>query len=111
MSGKSQYFGLTGTALNILIGALAGIDFMLFGYDQGVMGGLLDLPSFVRSYREGKESATSINLSVSQVKTFPEIDLGAEGLTTSQKNHRSTIQGVQFSREVFSFGLLKLMSK
>lgn len=49
MMGKSRYLGLNGTRLNIAIGILAGLDFMLFGYDQGVMGGLLDLPSFVRS--------------------------------------------------------------
>lgn len=46
---KKSYFGLTGTTLNVAIGVLAGLDFLLFGYDQGVMGGLLDLPSFVRS--------------------------------------------------------------
>lgn len=48
MFGKSRYFDFTGTRLNIAIGVLAGLDFLLFGYDQGVMGGLLDLPSFVR---------------------------------------------------------------
>lgn len=51
----------------------------LFGYDQGVMGGLLTLASFV--------------------KTFPEIDAtatteSAQHLNASQKTHRSTIQGV-----------------
>lgn len=50
----------------------------LFGYDQGVMGGLLTLASFV--------------------KTFPEIDTTtatetAQRLNASQKTHRSTIQG------------------
>lgn len=50
----------------------------LFGYDQGVMGGLLTLSSFV--------------------KTFPEIDTTdatemAQHLNASQKTHRSTIQG------------------
>ena len=50
----------------------------LFGYDQGVMGGLLTLNSFV--------------------KTFPEIDTTAttemaQHLNASQKTHRSTIQG------------------
>ena len=48
MFGKARYLGFTGTRLNIAIGVLAGLDFLLFGYDQGVMGGLLDLPSFVR---------------------------------------------------------------
>ncbi|KAK0517404.1 hypothetical protein JMJ35_000559 [Cladonia borealis] len=79
MFGNSRYFGLRGIKLNIAIGALAGLDFLLFGYDQGVMGGLLDLPSFV--------------------KIFPEIDTtaateAAEGLTPSQQTHRSTIQGI-----------------
>ncbi len=49
MLARERYFGFTGITLNIAIGLLAGLDFMLFGYDQGVMGGLLDLPSFVRS--------------------------------------------------------------
>lgn len=54
---KKSYFGLTGTTLNVAIGVLAGLDFLLFGYDQGVMGGLLDLPSFVRS--DGKKGCYS----------------------------------------------------
>ena len=54
--GKSRYFGLTGTRLNIAIGILAGLDFLLFGYDQGVMGGILDLPSFVRKNRKRNRS-------------------------------------------------------
>ena len=50
MFGKARYFGLKGLKLNVAVGALAGLDFLLFGYDQGVMGGLLALPSFVRIY-------------------------------------------------------------
>ncbi|MCJ1259265.1 hypothetical protein MMC24_007101 [Lignoscripta atroalba] len=76
----TRYFGLTGTRLNVAIGALAGLDFFLFGYDQGVMGGLLTLPSFV--------------------KTFPEIDVtqaAQANLTSAQTNHRSTIQGISVS--------------
>lgn len=54
------------------------IENRLFGYDQGVMGGLLTLSSFV--------------------KTFPEIDTTtatetAQHLNASQQTHRSTIQG------------------
>lgn len=30
--------GLNGTQLQIAIGVLAGMDFLLFGYDQGVTG-------------------------------------------------------------------------
>lgn len=34
MVGK-RYYGLTGTKLNIAVGVIAGLDFLLFGYDQG----------------------------------------------------------------------------
>ncbi|KAL9133312.1 MAG: hypothetical protein Q9175_005506 [Cornicularia normoerica] len=79
MFGNSRYFGLKGTKLNVAVGVLAGLDFLLFGFDQGVMGGLLTLSSFV--------------------KTFPEIDTTvttetAQHLNGSQKTHRSTIQGI-----------------
>ncbi|RFU23634.1 hypothetical protein B7463_g12704, partial [Scytalidium lignicola] len=78
MFGLPLYFGLHGKNLRLAIAFLAGLDFFLFGYDQGVMGGLLTLPSFV--------------------KTFPEIDLvNTQGLSGSQLNHRSTIQGISVS--------------
>lgn len=34
MVGK-KYYGLTGTKLNVAVGVIAGLDFLLFGYDQG----------------------------------------------------------------------------
>ncbi|EGD91270.2 hypothetical protein H112_01065 [Trichophyton rubrum D6] len=77
MGVGSRYFGLRGTKLNIAIGIIAGLDFLLFGYDQGVMGGLLTLHSFE--------------------KVFPEIatsNSAVAGLTKAEKNHRSTIQGI-----------------
>lgn len=87
MFGGGRYFGLRGWNLNLAVGIIAGkeyarillilitddtpgIDFFLFGYDQGVMGGLLTLGSFVR--------------------TFPEIDAIAHPNDT----HMSTIQGI-----------------
>ena len=49
-SGKSSeivtFLGLTGVKLNLLIAICAGVGFVLFGYDQGVMGSLLTLPPF-----------------------------------------------------------------
>lgn len=69
MFGK-RFLGLTGSKLNIAVSVIAGLDFLLFGYDQGVMGGLLTLPSFLH--------------------TFPEIDVEA----ASNKSHASTIQGI-----------------
>ncbi|KAM3549937.1 hypothetical protein ARSEF4850_008595 [Beauveria asiatica] len=46
MFGIPRYFGFRGRALNMAISSLGSLDFLLFGYDQGVTGGLLDLPSF-----------------------------------------------------------------
>ncbi|KAF2748354.1 sugar transporter family protein [Sporormia fimetaria CBS 119925] len=71
MFGK-QYMGLRGSSLNWAISIIAGVDFFLFGYDQGVMGGLLTLGSFVR--------------------TFPEIDVSAAA--PEDRSHVSTIQGI-----------------
>ncbi|KAI9644204.1 hypothetical protein NHQ30_007558 [Ciborinia camelliae] len=81
MFGGRKYFGLRGQKLNLAVTTVAGLDFALFGYDQGVMlpvsglglqslrGGLLTLPSFV--------------------KTFPEIDT-----VHDTSNYTSTIQGI-----------------
>ncbi|KAI0914226.1 general substrate transporter [Ustulina deusta] len=41
------FFGLRGHALNYAVGFVAGCDFLLFGYDQGVMGGILTMPQFL----------------------------------------------------------------
>ncbi|KAL4881688.1 general substrate transporter [Aspergillus karnatakaensis] len=45
-----KYLGLQGNALQIAIGVIAGMDFLLFGYDQGVTGGLLTLESFLKYF-------------------------------------------------------------
>ncbi|KAF2096772.1 general substrate transporter [Rhizodiscina lignyota] len=47
-----KYYGLRGLKLNVAIALIAGTDFALFGYDQGVMGGLLTLPSFLQHFPE-----------------------------------------------------------
>ncbi|KAF2170290.1 hypothetical protein M409DRAFT_64606 [Zasmidium cellare ATCC 36951] len=47
-----RFYGLRGTKLNVAIGIIAGLDFLLFGYDQGVMGGLLTLESFTSVFPE-----------------------------------------------------------
>ncbi|TVY56644.1 Sugar transporter STL1 [Lachnellula cervina] len=70
MFGGSKYFGFRGQRLNLAVGIIAGIDFFLFGYDQGVTGGLLTLGTWV--------------------KQFPEID----SVHNPTNNHISTIQGI-----------------
>ncbi|KAF2139289.1 uncharacterized protein K452DRAFT_320439 [Aplosporella prunicola CBS 121167] len=69
----SRYFGLRGTKLNVAIGIIAGLDFLLFGYDQGVMGGLLTLRSFLN--------------------VFPELDVEAAP-KGPEHDHVSVIQGI-----------------
>lgn len=69
-----QYFGLKGRSLHNAIATLAGIGFVLFGYDQGVMSGLLTLPTFI--------------------DTFPEMDTVNSALSAKQTSYNSKVQGV-----------------
>lgn len=71
-----SYLGLTGGKLQIAISLIAGLDFLLFGYDQGVTGGLLTLDSFI--------------------KYFPTISTSGsyyENLSSSARSAQSTRQG------------------
>ncbi|KAL5001565.1 general substrate transporter [Aspergillus recurvatus] len=45
-----RYLGLQGQKLQLAISIIAGMDFLLFGYDQGVTGGLLTLESFIKYF-------------------------------------------------------------
>ncbi|MCJ1477906.1 hypothetical protein MMC13_006580 [Lambiella insularis] len=77
MTKRSPFFGFRGFKLNLAVGIIAGLDFLLFGYDQGVMGGLLTLPSFYT--------------------IFPQIDTTSDkytSLSVADQNHQSTIQGI-----------------
>ncbi|KAF2215453.1 hypothetical protein CERZMDRAFT_94864 [Cercospora zeae-maydis SCOH1-5] len=69
-----KFYGLRGLHLNIAIAVVAGVDFALFGYDQGVMGGLLTLPSFLDH--------------------FPEIDTAHPERTGRTSSQVSNIQGI-----------------
>lgn len=72
-----KFYGLRGTSLNWAVGIIAGMDFLLFGYDQGVMGGLLTLPVFLNQF-------PSIN-------TAPD---SPQMLAGANKDQRSTYQGI-----------------
>lgn len=77
MVGVTQkFFGLRGKQLGWMIGFCAGMDFLLFGYDQGVMGGILTLESFLDQ--------------------FPEIDPD-RAATAAEASSRSTQQGISIA--------------
>ena len=72
--GSKNYFGFRGTKLQIAVGVLAGLDFLLFGYDQGVTGGLLTLDNFKQQ--------------------FPTINQYDPKISAAEKSARSTYQGI-----------------
>ncbi|KAK0387133.1 hypothetical protein NLU13_5446 [Sarocladium strictum] len=76
MAINKSYLGLRGKSLNWAISTIAGCDFLLFGYDQGVMGGILTLPIFLEQ--------------------FPSIDPSADGVIQGsvEASNRSTYQGI-----------------
>lgn len=65
-----------GTRLNIAIAVIAGIDFALFGYDQGVMGGLLTLDSFLKLFPEINTSSPPAGWSSSRASNTQGITVG-----------------------------------
>lgn len=50
--GVPTYWGQSGRALQLLISTIATTDFLLFGYDQGVMSGIISAPAFVKAFPE-----------------------------------------------------------
>jgi MFS family permease len=49
-SGVPTYWGQSGRMLQVLITIVATTDFLLFGYDQGVMSGIISAPAFVAAF-------------------------------------------------------------
>lgn len=83
----APYYGLRGGPLNIAIGVVAGFAFLLQGYDQGVMGSLLTLDSWIeqcmRSVIRSRETYADV--------AVPDIDtVNTHGAI---KNRNATIQG------------------
>jgi MFS family permease len=50
--GVPTYWGKSGKALQLLVATIATTDFLLFGYDQGVMSGIISAPAFIKAFPE-----------------------------------------------------------
>ncbi|XDG04915.1 hypothetical protein ABKA04_004530 [Annulohypoxylon sp. FPYF3050] len=57
-NGAPTYWGTSGKRLQNLITAVATTDFLLFGYDQGVMSGIISAPAFTADFPEVNGDST-----------------------------------------------------
>ncbi|CAE7219659.1 hypothetical protein PTNB85_09979 [Pyrenophora teres f. teres] len=57
-SGVPTYWGQSGRMLQVLITIVAVTDFLLFGYDQGVMSGIISAPAFTEAFPEVESSSS-----------------------------------------------------
>ncbi|KAK4622139.1 Sugar transporter STL1 [Fulvia fulva] len=56
--GIPHFMGLTGKTLQLVISVVATNGFLLFGYDQGVMSGIISAPQFNAAFPETKDDST-----------------------------------------------------
>ncbi len=56
-AGVPTYWGASGRSLQIMVTLLAVTDFLLFGYDQGVMSGIIGAPVFTSTFPHVKSSS------------------------------------------------------
>jgi len=57
-NGVPHFMGLTGRSLSILVSVVATNGFLLFGYDQGVMSGIISARPFNNDFPETKDNST-----------------------------------------------------
>ncbi|KAI0016969.1 general substrate transporter [Xylariomycetidae sp. FL0641] len=53
-----RFMGLTGRPLSLAVSAVATTGFLLFGYDQGVMSGIISAPAFADVIEETRDNST-----------------------------------------------------
>ncbi|KAF2720429.1 general substrate transporter [Polychaeton citri CBS 116435] len=55
--GQPHFLGLSGRNLQFLVSTIATTGFLLFGYDQGVMSGIISAPDFNKAFPQTKDDA------------------------------------------------------
>lgn len=55
--GAPRFAGLTGRRLGLLVSTIATNGFLLFGYDQGVMSGIISAPDFNAYFPDTKDDS------------------------------------------------------
>ena len=53
-----RFGGLTGRSLSLAVSTIATTGFVLFGYDQGVMSGIITAPAFNDIFTATKDNST-----------------------------------------------------
>lgn len=57
ISSGNRYMGLNGRPLGLAISTIATTGFLLFGYDQGVMSGIISADPFNKYFPETKDNS------------------------------------------------------
>jgi MFS family permease len=57
-SSHPRFAGLNGKALNLAVSVVATTGFLLFGYDQGVMSGIISAEPFMQYFPETHNNST-----------------------------------------------------
>lgn len=53
-----SFMGLSGRPLSLMVSAICTTGFLLFGYDQGVMSGIITAPAFADVFEETRNNST-----------------------------------------------------
>lgn len=56
--GSPKFMGLTGKPLSLAVSTIATCGFLLFGYDQGVMSGIISAKPFNDMFEATRHNAT-----------------------------------------------------
>jgi hypothetical protein len=65
--GVPTYMGMSGRRLGLVVSIVATNGFLLFGYDQGVMSGIISAPAFNNAFPETLGNTTGTKFRVNSL--------------------------------------------